>query len=584
MAVYIILIGVLNLMLGIAVACWFERRQQGPLWCQPAVKLGGPLQRKNVVDARDKRYALPTETSCLGDKSSSRLENDPVRTAISVDGQIPKSVKSTDKPNQAYPVPVLEVPTSQTAPVTALSGAQDVSEDENGNPFVNSDSTVDGVSPADLPPASVEACQSLENLPDVGSVLNAALQDEEGILFGQESHAECFGDDELAVFLEDDPCEVPNELEVLLVGDDEHILSYEPAAGDDRAAASHLAEANVLEKSVDEEPLSKGLKAVTTTDSATNTDVDPNDRNLLEVFGADEGDENEPTDCVFQDDWVTALGDGVPVVDETMPPGCVPTASEKASFSEDRGEYDEIEFMDEGADVTFVDDEVSAVAELEGIITALGEACALVKTPDEATAQDAATGLGDVWEDEMTLDEDVCDALLHGDRSFSSDGDLNTGAQEPLDPEDIGMAFSEGLRQEYAENLERLKTYLLGFEKRREESIRELDELWGEYVKAFDKTISSWIKLQSSSVFEMEEIVEEFGNVGSEIKLVKQTSQELTVQLGSLSFALTYVVLNPGERLNGEMFSGQCERILKLINERLDLIDVANEKRTHNNS
>ena len=218
------------------------------------------------------------------------------------------------------------------------------------------------------------------------------------------------------------------------------------------------------------------------------------------------------------------------------------------------------------------DDELDNVDELVAAFDASWQASNAADgetaTLHESAIDPAAPGETGSFASE-TLPDNLGDADPISDKHKSVSPDETA---DPLDSGDIVVALSAVIGEQFSEDLAGLKNDLVEFDQRRDQpSNGEVVVSWTKLIQEFDARIHHWMGIQNASVEEIDELQEQYEDLGSEASLVQETSLELTALLGTLSFCLTSAAEEPDGMISRESLGSQCREIVSKIDEHLSV-------------
>jgi len=142
--------------------------------------------------------------------------------------------------------------------------------------------------------------------------------------------------------------------------------------------------------------------------------------------------------------------------------------------------------------------------------------------------------------------------------SNSVDNASTDKTREPLASSTIVEALTTGLAEEYSDDLERPRNYLFDFNQRLNQVNKDAGaSSWTTLIQEFDTGIQTWPESQQTTIEQMDETSERFGDLGPRATPIEETSLELTALLGALSFSLTSAALDLDRQTNRDSLADQ---------------------------
>ena len=135
--------------------------------------------------------------------------------------------------------------------------------------------------------------------------------------------------------------------------------------------------------------------------------------------------------------------------------------------------------------------------------------------------------------------------------SNSVDNASTDKTREPLASSTIVEALTTRLAEEYSDDLERSQNGLFEFDQRLDQVNKDAGaSSWTTLIQEFDTGIQAWPESQQATIEQMDETSARFGELGPRATPIEETSLELTVLLGALSFSLTSAALDLDRQTN----------------------------------
>ena len=142
--------------------------------------------------------------------------------------------------------------------------------------------------------------------------------------------------------------------------------------------------------------------------------------------------------------------------------------------------------------------------------------------------------------------------------SNSVDNASTDKTREPLASSTVVEALTTGLAEEYSDDLERPRNYLFDFNQRLNQVNKDAGaSSWTTLIQEFDTGIQTWPESQQTTIEQMDETSERFGDLGPRATPIEETSLELTALLGALSFSLTSATLDLDRQTNRDSLADQ---------------------------